>query len=721
MRSMSRRRPTSWLVAVLSVALLALPTGGTDAGAHTQDVRIEVLSNRADLVSGGDALVEIHLPDGTDPAEVTVEVDGRDVSDAFAVRANGRFMGLVAGLDEGESVLTAELPDGHGARITITNHPVGGPVFSGPQIEPWTCAEGAADEQCNRPPTYDFFYKSTVTGDFEDYDPEDPPPDALVAETTTDEGHTVPYVVRRETGVIDRDEYRIAVLFDPDEPWEPWAPQAPFNHKLVLTHGASCDTSYEQGEAPGVLNDTALSRGFAVASHALDNAGHNCNILTQAESLVMTKEHLVDTYGELRYTIGTGCSGGALVQYQVANAYPGVYQAITPQCSYPDAWSSAMQYEDYHLLRDYFEDPAGWEPGVVWTPADMEEVLGHPNPSNPITFTEVIPDSGYPDRSCPGVPDEDVYHPEDNPDGVRCTLHDYMVNLFGRRPPEDWGPIEQELGHGFANPPWDNTGVQYGLQGLLDGDLTPAQFVDVNTKIGGRDIDHRPIPERSDADPTAVERAYRGGAINTASNLDEVAIIDLRGPDPGAFHDVYRTYALRARLVREHGDAGNMAIWRGPAPLIGGTSFASEAILAADEWLAAVEADDRDVPLSQKLVDDRPESARDRCTEGTGQGAEIPEEPCDAVVDTYATPRIQAGMPFTDDVMKCRLKPLERPDYYPVQFTDEQWARLQEAFPDGVCDYTEPGVGQSATVPWLTYEGGPGGEPLGPPPTSEPL
>ena len=81
----------------------------------------------------------------------------------------------------------------------------------------------------------------------------------------------------------------------------------------------------------------------------------NCNILSEAESLVMAKEHVIDHYGEIKWTIGSGCSGGSLVQQQVANAYPGLYQGITPQCSFTDAWSSSMEYEDYYMLLNYFE------------------------------------------------------------------------------------------------------------------------------------------------------------------------------------------------------------------------------------------------------------------------------------------------------------------------------------------------------------------------------
>src|SRR5207247_10955984 len=110
-----------------------------------------------------------------------------------------------------------------------------------------------------------------------------------------------------------------------------------------------------------------------------NNARHNCNVVVQAEARMMAKERVIERYGEPRYTIGTGCSGGALAQYQVANAYPGIYQGITPACSFPDTWSGRMLYEDYSLLRRYFENPTTWEPGVAWTTLDMSAVMGHPN------------------------------------------------------------------------------------------------------------------------------------------------------------------------------------------------------------------------------------------------------------------------------------------------------------------------------------------------------
>ena len=56
-----------------------------------------------------------------------------------------------------------------GARITLTNHPIGGPVFSGPQIQPWLCTTAsnglgpAQDAQCNAPTIYEFFYMAAAS------------------------------------------------------------------------------------------------------------------------------------------------------------------------------------------------------------------------------------------------------------------------------------------------------------------------------------------------------------------------------------------------------------------------------------------------------------------------------------------------------------------------------------------------------------------------------
>ncbi len=323
-------------VAVFSAAMVALITGASPAGAATAStpkkprLSISVLSGRADLVSGGSALVAITLPGRSDVRRVTVTVGRRNVTEAFAVRRDGRFEGLVTGLAVGRTVLQATLRSRWAARITLVNHPSGGPVFSGPPLKPWGCRAGATDSQCDQPPTFTYLYKSTNPAKIalQPYDPSSRPSD--VAQTTTDQGVTAPFIVRVETGYMDRDQYQIAALYRPGASWTAVAPQSQFNHKLLIMHGASCGVDYETGSAPGTTGSgaarAALGRGFITMSTALDNSGHNCNLPLQAESLVMAKEHVVKAYGTLRYTIGTGCSGGSLAEQWIANAYPGVYQ-----------------------------------------------------------------------------------------------------------------------------------------------------------------------------------------------------------------------------------------------------------------------------------------------------------------------------------------------------------------------------------------------------------
>jgi len=693
------------------------------AAAPVDALQIRVLSNRADLVSGGDALIAIGLPAGIDPSQVRVWLGNRDVTDAFAPRPDGRFAGLVTGLPLGRSVLRAS-GDGASDELVITNHPNGGPVFSGPHVQPWQCQSGARDAQCNQPPEYSFRYKSTnpAETDLKPYDPQNPPSD--VAMTTTDQGVEVPFIVRQEIGYQDRDQYKILQLFRPGKKWEPWAPQRQWNHKVFVPHGGNCGTDHASGVAPladysGTLADvpgytdsyiTALGRGFAVMSTALNNLGHNCNLLTQAESLVMAKERLVEQYGAIRYTIGSGCSGGSIVQNMVANAYPGVYQGLITTCSYPDTMSTLAQFLDYHLLRLYFEDPSRWREGVAWSPSQFGQVEGHVSHANAVVsdelFTKRLSDPAYP---CRGVPDDVRYDPETNPGGERCYLLDYMINALGPRQREAWGPQEREIGHGFAGVPAGNEGVQYGLEALQRGDITPAQFVDLNAKVGTLTIDGEHVDGRYPGDMPALANAYRTGLINTTGNLSGVAIINHGGPDPGAAHDYGHAFWTKSRLEREQGHTRNLVMWFGETPLLGDPDWATEALLAMDRWLTAVEADDSASPLPDKIVANRPDDLQDRCSSlpgleqvqvpGVGAVCERPE-----AQTRYDTPRGIAGGPVTNDVNACRLKPLRRMDYYPVTFTDAQWRRLTETFPNGVCDYSEPGVGYGPTHTWQTYQ-----------------
>jgi len=704
-----------WLAACGESRVPALPALQASA------IEIKSLSNRADLLSGGDALIELRLPAGVDVAALRFEVDGRDVASAFALRPNGRVMGLVTGLTEGRQTLTARLPDGGGASLLLTNHPNGGPVFAGEQVQPWPCLAGATDAQCNRPVSYQLKYRSSRPGanTLADYDPANPPLD--VAMTTTDQGRTVPFIVRIETGAQDRGLYQIAVLFDPAADWQPWDSQTGWNGKTVITGGSGCGMTHGQAAGPSVEVVNPLGLGFAVMSTSLAHNTLNCNLVVQAEALMMLKERFIENYGPIRYTIGTGCSGGSIYQQQVANAYPGIFDGIIPACSFPDTWSTMIEVMDCRLLLDYWSQPTHWASGVAWSELAQASVAGHESTAVCQSWVNVYGfDSALNPRPDPRLRDTQScklgagqgYDPVTNPRGTRCALADYMASVLGHRAVD-----------GHARRPLDNIGIQYGFGALRTGVIGMAQFIDLNRKIGGRDIDYNPTAERMQADPEALDIVYRGGLINEAHALARVPMIDLRGHDTVEIHHDYRSYVMRARLVAANGHHDNQVIWTGPGALIGHWQFETQALTVMDAWLAAIEADQSALPLEEKVRRHKPARAVDRCADGNGR--DLPAASCPLLNPYYAAPRIVAGQPFTDDIWKCQTKPLDRADYAGLTpaMSEAQWAELQAVFPQGVCDYRLPGVGQQPAEPWLDYRAGPASAArrLPPPPRSQAL
>lgn len=698
------------LLLLVAFVVGAVPT----LAAHAQDtsgevVRIRTVSNRADLISAGDALVEVDLPRGWEADDLEADVDGRDVTSSFALRSNGRIMGLVEDLEVGENVLTVRLPDGRGAYLEIDNHPIGGPVFSGEQLQPWFCDTESedlgppVDDQCNAPTLVEFFYRSTDSArpGFQPYDPDDPPSD--VATTTTDEGEEVPFIVRRERGTMNRGIYEVAVLYDPSESWEPWAPQAGWNGKLVYPFGASCGTEYRQGSPEDVMDEDKLGAGFMIANSSLNVLGTQCNTIISAEAVMMLQEHIVESHGEIRFTIGEGCSGGSIGQQMVANGYPGLLQGIQPNCSYEDNWTTGLEVVDCHLLLHYFTQVSPH----LWPVAQQQaEVMGHASVSTCAAWEGTFANRSDPSGGC-SVPEEHRYDPEDNPDGARCTLQDYYIAVLGERPQD-----------GFAKVPYDNIGWQYGLDALNSGLITSEQFVDLNEKIGGLDVDFGFTDDRVVADPGAVETLYRTGQANDAARLDQVAMIDLRGSSNFEFHTDYHSWAMRERLVDANGHHDNQIIWTADTPLLMSPSVYQASFELLDEWLTAVEADPSDAPIEDKIVRNRPADATDACFIGDQRIDD--ESTCRTRFPYFGAPRIAAGGPLSHDIIKCQLEPLDRDDYQ-ASFTDAQWERLQAAYPDGVCDFTQPADRREASVPWMTFADGPGGRPLGPAPTSVPF
>ncbi len=74
------------------------------AGEGPSNFEIVSLSNRADLISGGDALLEVRVPKNVSLNKVRLSLNGHDVTGAFTANAAARTLrGVVSGLVEGRN------------------------------------------------------------------------------------------------------------------------------------------------------------------------------------------------------------------------------------------------------------------------------------------------------------------------------------------------------------------------------------------------------------------------------------------------------------------------------------------------------------------------------------------------------------------------------------------------------------------------------------------
>ncbi len=776
-----------------SQAQAALAQSGPELSPFNFEIR--TLSNRADLISDGDALVEVQVPKNVPMHKVTMTLNGANVDAAFVADADARTLrGVVRGLSAGQNLLVADA-NGQGkgrpwASLTITNHPRGGPVLLGSQTMPWVCATpapvaesgntpasnasglttNAVDAQCNIATEYKLFYRTTTAGcssALPDPSPPAPAPTnncfkpytagsapADLAMTTTTAGLTVPYIVRVERGTMNRGIYDIAVLFDPTNarPWTALSPQPQWNGKVVYSFGASTGQPRLQFRTEqNWADDASLSRGFMVVDNSLTDSLYNSNRILVAETLMMMKEHMVDTYGEIKYTLGNGCSGGSIQQNTVASTFPGLLDGIQPSCDYPDSITTGLEVIDCVLLVNAYVTPE-WT--ALMTPLTQQQInakktainghldqlgchswnnaFGFNNkpgnyvPTVVINATGAIAPVGAPRNNC-RLPAGLVYDPVTNPTGTRCGDPDLATAVWG-------ATAGIAPGSTRALQTGDNVGIQYGLKALLGGAITPEEFVTLNEKIGGTDADSNRVAARSKADTDALEIAYRAGIVSSGKNLGKLPIIDSRGYDEQGIHYIWRSFSERARIdAANGGNHGNQVMWRYGTGLLPATAaqFAAvtlQSLLTMDNWLSnllvsAPKATLNDVRTQAQVIAAKPATAFDLCYltgDATFSTPVTDKALCDADprLAKHASPRQVAGGALTENILKCQLKPLNPADYPPGTFNTAQVARLQATFPGGVCDWSKPGAGQQDPASPLTFAAGPGGQPLPPAPVS---
>ena len=316
----------------------------------------------------------------------------------------------------------------------------------------------------------------------------------------------------------------------------------------------------------------------------------------------------------------------------------------------------------------------------------------------------------------------------DDVSGIRWTHWEDARDVYG---------VDER---GWARQTWDNVGVQYGLAAVASGAIAPEEFLHLNAFVGGwkhasemtaegcpfveskcadpAEFDpwssrqmklspggDRPAP-RTEGDLVAIRNAWERGHV--FRGRVNIPIIDWRHylEHQLDMHNTQQSFASRRRIDRAMGHHRNQLVWFTDArPGEAQADHTLEAFGVLDEWILKIRANP-----AGGVAGNRPPKAVDRCwrTDGSliAEGDQVwagtvdgePAGPCTRAFQTHSTSRIEAGAPRTGDVFKCRTMPVRtavaRGMYGLWRPTRPQVARLEQIFPTGVCDYTQPGAGE---------------------------
>ena len=781
--SRPRYRTLFVLAFALVAALIPLAAQATPQGDRSKT--IEVVSSHPDEVSGGTARLVVRTPSG-ERQRTRVIVNGSDQTDSFVVRADGNLEGVITNLEIGDNTVAVRQEKGQRSRsaadapgvntpqllgearaeITLVNHPIEGPMFSGPHQDPFFCATpddygaaelgGPIDDNCTMETVVSYKYRTT--GDsWANYDPSAARPGDM-AMTTTMDGDTVDYIVRWERGTINRFIYSIAMLSPVSQDID--APDlSAWNDRTIYYFQGGVGIGHYQGDpsTQRMLYDHGLGEGYAVIYSTGTRASTHYNLEVGGETAIMVKDRFVTQYGLPDYTVGVGGSGGAIQQYIYAQNHEGLIDAAIPQYSYPDMITQTINVGDCELLERWMDTRlfggdtmwANWENRTLlegmaaWNNIENQRYAAMP-PGYPEGSSECI--QGWMGLSplvlnphfgtAPGItPGEQA--------SVEWTHFGDAINIYG------------VAADGFAARTWSNEGVQYGLDAVAQGAITPEQFIDLNANVGSwknepdmvqegcpyisalcpdpadlaglppfpdiwpnlidpwsarnmnlsTDGGLTPAP-RATADPGAVEAAYERGLVNIGDI--QIPVIDWRNylELELDMHNSRQSFSTRQRMLNYDGDASNQVIWfTGVADgqeRFDQTPMAFEVI---EEWMRNIEAHP-----NRGVARNKPAAAVDSCFNADGELIASGEGVWSGVIDggsdgvctqefpIFSTSRVEAGAPFSGDMFVCELMPVSesiaRGDYGAWSPTTEETAALETIFPDGACDYTKGDVGR---------------------------
>ncbi len=665
----------SWRI-FMPVALVSLIGCGSDDNNDTFAIDVNVLSSAKDQVSGGEARIQVVMPEQITGEHLTVRLNGTDVKNALEEDLDTHTLtGVIEGLNVGENTLqvgsASEDHDVTPLDVVLTNHPLSGPIFSGPQQQPFYCnpddmaAIGLADpdDNCMVDIVVSFKYFTTQET-WSDYTLGMERPDDM-STTVTSDGKELDFIVRWERGTINRFLFSIAMLSsdsqDSDMPdLESW------NKKLLFYFRGGTAIGHKQGDFSSrrALYVEGLKRGYAVAFSSGTATKTHYNIQLAGETALMLKERFITEYAVPEYTVAVGQSGGAVQQYLFSQNHKGLLDAIIPAFSYPDMLTQTIPAGDCSLIERWIDFTIMDDSNSHWTDWTQRTLLEGMNASNEV-FNEVRSELSAYGLAPPGVPNGSsectehwnslatlVYNPlYGTVDGISAedqantewTHYADAINVYG------------VADDGYANRTWDNVGVQYGLKALTDGTITADEFLDLNFNAGTWkqeaamiqegcpfieslcltvDPEQSIFPEQIDlwsarnfelsdgtnpapratADTGAIESAINAGFVNTGDI--QIPTIDLRVnlEHELDMHNTIQSFVTRQRLINFDGDASNQVIWFfDPSENEDHYDAVPEALDVMDKWMSNIAANPEN-----SISANKPVLATDSCFDAEG-------------------------------------------------------------------------------------------------------
>ena len=128
-----------------------------------------------------------------------------------------------------------------------------------------------------------------------------------------------------------------------------------------------------------------------VVANSMTDSARNSNRVLMSETVMMMKEHITDSYGPIKFTLGTGCSGGSINSNMNASINPGLLDGIVTSCTYPDSETTTLEVGDCVLLVEAYQKPGM---AALWSRPDAgpdQRAQGrHQRPPRPVRLPWLV-------------------------------------------------------------------------------------------------------------------------------------------------------------------------------------------------------------------------------------------------------------------------------------------------------------------------------------------